>query len=279
MFKRIRDLFSYAPQSVGFGIRSDATLSVLTGSAQLPTPSQVVNPNETDGAIKGKIAPLKAGADRDDLNLPLEQGGYAVASTDNKTILKMVVISKESAQFDPQTVLDSSFGMAMSDEVRHRLAATWHIVQLGFESHDPMVLPALDLQWRIANRLAALTHGLVGDPIAQQYNLPQDHPAEGLDSSRHIAVTEIASAGAVRSAGMAKFDLPEMQISGAEPGDTLLVLALRKAIDHVLSDGPLRVGSSLAEWNMMTSNDGTIELIPVQGKSQNECCAAWLRTP
>lgn len=280
MFNRIKQLFTYSQASIGFGIRFDAILSVLTGSAQLPTLSQLVNPKGAQGAVAGKIAPLAAGTGRDALDKPFEQEGYAVASLDSKTLLKMVIVSKETANFDPLQVLQSEFGGHLDDEIQRRVAATWHIVQLGFQSHDPAVVPSLDFQWQIANRMAALTDGVIGDPITMQYKLPDLHPGTGFDSERHVETVITTSPPGVCTLGLMKFDLPELRISCEQSVEEAARLALARVVAGIFERGPVAVGGQVGSphcpWTAMVSTEGTMELVPPPGKSHGDCITAWL---
>ncbi|MFX8801563.1 hypothetical protein ABTM62_19825, partial [Acinetobacter baumannii] len=66
----------------------------------------------------------------------------------------------------------------MPPEVQERLLSTWSLAQLTFESHHPMVFPAVRFVLQVASRLAALTYGVIADPVARSYRLPEEMPSE-----------------------------------------------------------------------------------------------------
>ncbi len=219
-------LFKFAkPKGPGFGISRSYYLSVLAGTAQLPSILEVVNPEGTGGAARGFGAPLSESATKADLGRRMERGPYAIASKDRKSVLKLLVLSKEEAGFDPEAFARSALSMSVSNELLARIRATWTLMQLTFESHDPSVYPALELMDSVSRRLADLTAGSIADPIAQRYLLPDwaaadRAPGELVRAEDHV-VTRFASSGATRDGftlGMQKFALPELEIPGLGDG-------------------------------------------------------------
>src|SRR5688572_11612277 len=132
------------PKTPGFGISKAYYLSVLSAKATLPQIVEVVNPKGSDGAVEGFGAPLMTDSTKDDLQKPMSRGAYAIASKDRKTVLKLIVVPKEEAGFDPDAFLRSPQAAALPQDMANRIRATWSLLQLTFESHDPMVYPALD---------------------------------------------------------------------------------------------------------------------------------------
>lgn len=219
----------------GFGIRKDAYLSVLAGTAQLPPITAVVHPNMEGGAIEGMGAPLAAGATKADLDRPMARGGYVIASKDRKTVLKLLVVSKEEAGYDPSAILQSSLANVLSREVLDRVSATWSLFQLTFESHHPMVYDSVRFQLSIAKRLAELTQGVVADPISQSFKLPaevfrQPQLDPKIDVRDVVAVHRALSpAGAnlfthgMRKFGMAEIEIPDVPVEAEQAAAALLV--------------------------------------------------------
>jgi hypothetical protein len=162
------------PKDPGFGISKDAYLSILSSHATLPTIRQVINPKGQDGAVVGYGVPLLAGSEKEDLDRPMARGVYALASNDQKSVLRLMVVSKEEAGFDPEAVALSRMAANLSPETLARIRATWTLCQVAFESHHAMVGPALDLLLSVASRIASLTEGVVADPLAQRYRLPEE---------------------------------------------------------------------------------------------------------
>lgn len=93
------------PVTPGFGIAKDYYLSVLASSATLPSMLQILNPKGDIGAVVGFGAPLASGASKDDLALPLKHGAYVLASKDQKTVLKMLLMPPQDAGSIPRRFL------------------------------------------------------------------------------------------------------------------------------------------------------------------------------
>ncbi|MCX7799219.1 MAG: hypothetical protein N2109_02635 [Fimbriimonadales bacterium] len=209
------------PRTPGYGIAADYYLSVLAGTAVLPAPREVLGPKGEGGAVRGFLVPSAPQTDKGFLQRPLERGSYAAISTDRRTAVRMLVLSTQEAFFDPSVVLRSPAGQRLPEEVRARVSAAWTVLQLSFLSHDPMVQPALEFVCSLAARLAALTDGVVADPLAERYLLPADlAPAAGprLRAEAHVAVRSEPSGGGLwmHTLGMRKFALAELEV-GAVP--------------------------------------------------------------
>lgn len=159
------------PKNPGFGISKGYYLSVLAAHASLPAVKELANPKGEGGALEGFAVPL-SGNDKDLLERPMERGYYAVAAKDQKTVLRLTIVSKEEAGFDPEAFARSDLAVGAPEELLHRVRATWTLCQLTFESHHPMVYPALDFLLGIARRLASLTEGTIADTVSQRYLLP-----------------------------------------------------------------------------------------------------------
>lgn len=207
------------PKGPGFGISANTYLTVMAAVATLPTIRQVINPKGENGAIPGFGVPLNPGADKTELDRSMMRGQYGLASPDRKTVLRLRVLSKEEAGFDPGPFLMSSLASEVDEETRGRMSATWSLLQLTFETHDAEVYPSLWFLLAICRRLGELTQGVVADPIAQRYLLPnkivQMVPADPkIDARDHVAV-KVRGSGALNwvfTLGLQKFGLPEIEV-------------------------------------------------------------------
>ncbi len=215
----------------------------------LPTLAQLVGPKGQDGAVVGFGVPMDAREGKASLELPMERGGYGLATLDRVTVLKMLVVSKEEAGFDPDIAARQMTG-ELSEETIARLQSTWTLLQLTVESHDPAVAPTVSFMLDIARRAGQLTHGLVGDPLARRYLLPEQVPVVidkiPADAAVSINPRKTPEGISVCTLGMSKFGLPEFEISGV--GESMQGAAaelLLSAAQHVLDNGPVDVGDEL----------------------------------
>jgi len=228
-------------------------LSVLAARAPLPSLAEVVTPKGEDGSVMGFGVPLSKGATKEQLRTPLERGAYAIAAPDQKTVVRMLVMSKEEAGFSPPACIESARALSMPDEVRERLLSTWSLAQLTFESHHPMVFPAVRFVLQLASRIAELSHGVIADPIARSYRLPNELPSV-LTTDEFLDVRDVLTVKAVDSEsgpwaftmGMQKFNLPEYELRGFAPSLTPLASGLLYALGQqsLLGERPA-VGDTL----------------------------------
>lgn len=250
------------PKTPGFGLSSHYYYSVLSATAQLPSILQVVNPKAEGGAIEGLGAPLAAGATKDDLSKPMERGAYVLATKDRKTVLKLIVVPKEEAGFDPEAFLRSSQAAEIGPDLASRIRATWTLLQLTFEAHDPMVYGALDFFSQIAQRLAVLTEGVIADPLARRYMLPQQvfvapRADEKIDAREHVSVAFRAEKEGIHAftLGLQKFILPEFEIYGVP--DNLFREA--EAVLYGLGQAVL-LGQKIDAGDIVGSKEGGFEV-------------------
>jgi hypothetical protein len=283
------------PKNPGYGISKSFYYSVLAGHAQLPSPDEVANPQGAREAVEGFLAPLMPGSAKEDLQKPLVRGTYALASKDRKTVLRLMVVSKEEAGFDTEALAKSVFALQVSPEALARVRATWTLLQLTFESHDAMVGPSLDFLHRVARRLAELTEGVVADPVSQRYMLPQDvpevHPAEPIQAADHISV-QIGDRDGKRMAytlGMQKFGLNEFELQEFSQVQSEAVAAFLVSVAQANLTGPRielgdQLGSKKAPFDVVPGGiaggflEGVraLELIPSRGNTAEECLEAWM---
>jgi hypothetical protein len=293
---RLRDVLPFGkPKTPGYGISGDYFLSVLAGTAPLPSLLSVVAPKGVASDVDGLPVPLASGSTKDDLSRPLERGVYAIASPDQKTVLKLRVVSKEEAGFDPPSMLATRLGMALDDERKRRIAATWTILQLTFESHDPAVYPALDFFLAIVQALSIRTNGIVADPISQVYKLPEELVSPkpvgmpiAVQDFVSIELTADSDGARANTRGLVKFALPEVEIGGLDLGTAqlaerfLLGVSLSVLQGRLLELGGL-LGASRSPLRVATGGldrsrwEGTpvFELIPEGRTTTTECLAAW----
>lgn len=271
---------------------TDFYLSVLAGTAQLPPLLAIVNPKGEGQAVAGMGVPMSAAASKDDLAKPLERGVYALSTPDRKTVLKLRVLSKEEAGFNPEQVMTSLQAAGLVGEVIDRVRSTWSILQLTFESFDPSLYPSLDFVAGVASRLASLTNGVVADPLAGQYRLPTAFPAvkppgEQFVVTDHVSVVQSQSGDVVRlsTAGLAKFAHPELVLtqvpsSLAQTATSFLFSICAGVLrGKVVEPGDRLV--SIDGWIAGSSPDQNpyvpvIELLPING-TVAEALSKWMR--
>ncbi|MFY9234913.1 MAG: hypothetical protein WAO58_10705 [Fimbriimonadaceae bacterium] len=291
------------PKTPGFGISQSFYYSVLSSSAQLPRLRELANPKAEDGAVAGLPAKWHKDARREEVDLRMERGIYLITTPDLKTAVKLMVVPKEEAGFDPEAFLRSSLAAGIDAERTNRIRATWTLLQLSFASHDPMVYPAIDFMQQIAVRAGALTDGVIADPVAQRYLMPEELilPARSnplVDAREHVSVGFATGTDGMHAftAGMQKFvgdagnALPEFEIYGLEerlfPEAEAVLAGLCQAVllgkkirlgDTVGSaDGMLEVrqgGLDRARWEGIA----VFELIPPRGKSLSEAIQSMAR--
>ncbi len=242
----LKEVFRLSPaKTPGFGITTDAYWTILCGQPTLPILDHVAHPKGEGGAVTGMLAPLKD-AKKDDHQQPLRRGIYAFASTDKKTVLRLMIMPVDEARFSPDPFLQSPLALEFSEEVRLRVGATWHLIQMTFESHDPAVYPSLDLALALAQRIASLTGGVVADPAATSYRLPEEVLQDPrldprVDVREHIRVRPTAEG--MLTHGMIKFGWPEYLMRDVPDdlvqlaGSFLLTVGQQHLVGNVLSVG------------------------------------------
>jgi hypothetical protein len=286
------------PKTPGFGISKGYYLSVLSSHATLPSLRQLLNPKGENGAVSGFGVPLAAHADKSAIDQPLQRGAYGLAAKDQKTVLRLMVVSKEEAGFDPETVARSFMAAELGPEAMARIRGTWTLCQLSFESHHPMVYPALDFFLAIASRLALLTEGVVADPIAQRYLLPDQVFSRrrlGADlpilAEEHVSPKFRSRPDGVHAytLGMQKFVMHELEISNLMDGDeSNAALALLWLAQAMLQGTKVEEGYQVgAPKTMFEVREGgfdrslwegipVYELLPPTSVTTSEAIEAWV---
>ena len=283
------------PKNPGFGLDTNYYMSVLSGQAVLPPISTIAHPKGEAGAVPAFGVPLNAGAGKHDLGRAMERGQYALASLDRKTVLRLRVLSREEAGFDPAYIVRSALADTLPAETLVRLKSTWHVLQLSVESHDAAVYPALDLILDICARLGERTEGVIADPMAQRYLLPSElrrvpRADPRVDAREHVAVRFEASREGYHAytLGLQKFGMPEFEVYRLESTDGpvseafLTGLAQSALLGAPAAAGtrvgavsePLEVragGLDRGKWEGIPC----LELLPATGKSPSAALAAW----
>lgn len=283
------------PKNPGFGISKGFYLSVLSTKAVMPPILMIVNPKGDGGAIEGFGAPLSASAEKEDLGRPLQRGAYVVTTKDRKTVLKMLVLSKEEAGFDPDPFLESSLAVGIDPELATRMRATWTLAQLSFESHDPMVYPAVRFLLQLAARLAELADGVVADPVCQRYLMPYEI-VQPIQASAKIDVRDVVTIKLVQrqegilvhTLGMQKFALRELELACVgEVHTTAAANFLLSLCQSTLEGRKIGVGDRVGAPDMpMQVAEGGLdrrlwegipcfELLPPTQNTADEALDAW----
>ncbi|MDR3691382.1 MAG: hypothetical protein P4L46_18525 [Fimbriimonas sp.] len=284
------------PKTPGYGISRGYYLTILSTRSVLPAIAEVANPSGAGAAATGLGVPLGGSSDKSLLVEPMRLGPYAIASNDRKTVLRMLVMSKEEAAYDPEMYARSQLARDEDPEVISRLRATWTIAQLTFESHDPGVYPALDFFLGVAVRLATLTEGVIADSICERYRLPENvietkriHPL--VDVREHVAVRFATKPDGIHAytLGMQKFAMPEYEISGLFDEDSngaerfLLTVCQTVLVGDVTKLGD-RFGSPKALFQAadggfdkgMWEGIPVFELLPPTSMTPGDAIRAWL---
>ena len=287
--------WQFKQKGPGFGISKGFYVSVLSATAALPSIDQVISPQPVGDVVEGFGAPLASGATKDDLHRPMERGAYVLSTRDRRTVLKMLVVPKEEAGYDPEPLLRSQLAAELSRETVERIGATWTLLQLTFETHHPMVYDSVRFVLRVAQRLALLTQGVVADPIAQTYKLPEEvfHKPQAdpkIDARDVVRVHRRRSNNVIycHTLGLFKFALAELEIPGVEDhlldvASSLLYSASQKILLGELLEVGDRVGSRIMPLVVATGGfdraqwEGILvfELLPPPGKSISEALTNW----
>ncbi len=262
------------PKGPGFGIDAGFYLSVLSTRTPMPPIRELVNPKGEGGAIVGFGVPLAQSAEKADLGRPMGRGVYGLVTKDRKTALKMRVLSKEEAGFDPEAFLRSPLAVGLGDELLLRLKATWTVAQLTFESHDAEVYPAIDFLVDVAGRLGYLTDGAIADPLSRRYLLPHElRQAVRLDprvDAREVIGIEkrgVEGREHIATRGLAKFGMPELEIENLLPDEIVLAgrFLIACAQNALMGDPPVSGDRYGAPGALFEAREGGFELAVWEG--------------
>ncbi len=257
----------------------------------------IVNPRGEGGALSGFGVPVSQVSDKSLLSVPMARGAYALATLNRKTVLKMMVLPREEAGFEPEVIAQSAMAVGLDSDLLARLRGTWTLAQFTFESHDAMVYPALDFLQDVVKRVGELSEGVIADPMSQRYLLPSHLTVSPridprIDARDHVAIKFRADPTGDRAytLGLQKFAQPELEITGLFPADRalaerfLLVLAQTVLVGNRLKPGQ-GVGSAGEPFEIQMGGldrglwEGipVLELLPPTRSSASEALAAWVR--
>lgn len=292
---KLTDIFKFAkPKTIGYEISRDAYLSILCSTTQMPSVDSIAHPKGNRDAVVGFIAPLLGKMSRD-LSAPLERGIYGIASLDQKTMLRMMMMPVSESGFDPEVLIKSSHALKFSPEVITTIRSTWHVAQLNFEAFDPQIAPALDLYLNIAQRLAQLTEGIIADPISHRYLQPEALQKPGKQPGEipvyeHVSIGANPANGHCFTRGLIKFAMPEHEL--LDVPESFQVTAERFLLgvaQSALNGKTPELGTSAgAPGSLLTcaitrqrSWEGmpVYEWIPAPGTTLIECLTAWDNLP
>jgi hypothetical protein len=285
--------WQFRQKTPGFGISKNFYLTILAATAQLPPITQVVEPHGVSGAVEGFGVPLAETSKKDDLARPMERGAYVIASKNRQTVLRLMVVPKEEAGFDPAPFLRSSEAERLTSEHLARISATWTLLQLTLETHEAAVYGSLKFMLEVASRLAELTQGVVSDPLSQAYLLPSEvfhlPPLnDKVDVRDFVRVRHLDEGGWIYTLGMQKFSLPEFEIFGVLSNQAglaerfLLGIAQAALLGKIPELGgflgakkcPFQIapgGLDRKNWEGIAC----YELIPPSGCSPSQALGAW----
>lgn len=231
--------------------------------------------------------PLADGATKDDLHAPIHRGAYALASKDRKTVLKCLVMHSHDAGFDPKALLDTPLVGTLDPLLSERIGETQMLLQLCFESHDPMVAPSIQFLFDVAGRMGYLTHGVIADPLSESYMHPNDvlHKASSDRVSASLTVSvqvaKLDSLCSVQTKGLQKFNLPELSLAEVMADHGLIAARFLTTCSQTILDGHLvepgdRLGAKNLQFQVAASQALTVfELIPPVGKAASDVLEAW----
>lgn len=284
------------PTGPGFGIASTYYLTVLSPEPFWPAPVSLANPDGASGAVVGFAVPVKTGhlaadGDRKVLGQPMQRGIYAVASKDRKTVLRMMLMSKEEAGFEPEVFVRNAEAMNYPPDMVVSIRATWSIAQFTFESHDPDVYPSLDFLLAACERLASVVGGVVADPISRRYRRPGSlfvapRADDRVDAREHVAVHSSIDGTGISyfTLGLQKFGMPEFELRELGFEDSLRATSVLVAMAQtVLVAGPTREGQSFGGFTLQSGGfdrsrwDGipVLEMRPPATKTVAEALGEW----
>jgi hypothetical protein len=225
----------------------------------------------------------------------MERGSYVLATKDRKTVLRLLILSKEEAGFDPEVVARSPLVTLLDPEIVARIRATWTIAQATFSSHHPSVYPSIHFLLQVMQRIALLTDGVVADPASQRYLLPADAMHAGTTDTE-VDVRDAVTVGFkdrqdglyAYTLGLQKFSLPEFEVTGNLPGTENLLIEFLLGVSqsvlagHVVASGQ-RVGARSIPFEIreggfdraMWEGIPVFELLPPTRNTPNEALLAW----
>lgn len=261
---RLKDLLPSKRVPPVAPLSKDYYLTVMAARQPLPIMAAIAAPKGANEAVPGFIVPLSSGAEKSDLARPLARGTYGIASPDQKTVLRLTVVPTDEVGFDAAAVAQDRMADRLGQEDRARLAATWTLLQLQFESFDPALFPALSFFLQVAQRLTELTDGVLADPLSRRYlsaseiyHVPPPGLSLNMPDVIGIHVRPDGDRFALATAGMAKVSHPELDLPGVGAEHVELAELFLLGLAHGVWRGqPLELGALVGEA------EGLFRLIP-----------------
>ncbi len=235
--------FKKKPPEAPLEINKNAYLSVLLGPDTRPPVLTWMNPDGSNGAVKGFAAPLDQGDSPDLLSMPIANGSFALATPDRKTLLQADFFDlADVPEFRLPTDPQAQAMVDLAGEKLWRAERAAGLATLIFKGYSPEVYQSVRFMLDSAARLAASSDGVVADPLAETYRLPEDfsqaNPLDPRIDFRDVgAIKAILESGGVwvSTRGMTKFNLPEYEVYGVAESEVtrvgeMLVLAGQEAL-------------------------------------------------
>ncbi len=281
-----------------FSLNRHFYLSVLVPSEVLPPLLQIANRHGSNGAVAGLGAPLHAGADPDLLNNPLSVGTYAFTTREKTTVIRMDVFRTEDVKefkLPSDPYLQQIAGL--TGERLRRAQHARFLINCSIAGYDPQVYPSVRFFLDIVRRLASLCEGVVADPLAETYRLPEEwsypirlDPRLDFREIGAVKVVPLSDGLWMSTRGLCKFNLPEYEIYGvphelAEVAMRMLISAGQQALIGI----PIKAGeSAFAPDAPLLACPGTrqkhewgdrpaLEFKPPPGKTTRDALLAWQR--
>ncbi len=194
-------------------------MTVFSTTPIMPPIIDVIHPRRMSHAVVGMGAPLKGHADPESLAEPMKTGPYALVTMNRKTVIKTLVMPIDECDIDINAIAAEQAAIGVDFEALSRLRAAWFVTQFSFESYDPQIFASIRFLYRLTDRLAELTNGIIADPLAQRYVMPgslfrESYDEDPLHPHELISIAELPGKDGprLRTLGMAKFDHPDFAV-------------------------------------------------------------------
>ncbi len=290
--------FQKKTPTVPLSLNRNFYLSVLSAAQAMPPLLQIINPDGSNGAVRGFGAPLALDASKDMLNVPLRPGAYALTTTDKLTIVQMDVFPRnEVPQFQLPNDAIALQAANLSGEKLNRAMTASYLTNFVLRGYDHGVYVSVQFFLDCARRLADISDGVIADALAETYRAPEEmRLAHKLDlridfrEIGSIKIAKLADGFWISTRGLVKFNLPEFEMygvpeTGAETAAKMAIVAAQQALIGLpLKEGetafapaePLHlVGGTRSrdEWG----DRPTLELRDKNGSGAAKGVEAWAR--
>lgn len=209
----------------------------------MPPLLQIINPDGSNGAVRGFGAPLAPDASKDTLNVPLLAGAYALTTADKLTIVQMDVFNRADVpQFQLPNDLASLKTANLDGEKLRRAQTAGFITNFVLRGYDPGVYISVQFFVDCARRLADISDGVIADPLAETYRAPEEMRLPNKLDQRidfreigSIKLARLSDGCWISTRGLVKFNLPEFEMYGvpenlAETAAKMAIAAAQQAL-------------------------------------------------